>query len=260
MIHIGIDPVIFQLGAFLLTWHGFFSFIAVMVAVILVTRWARSEGMVGDTVYATAIWAILGGIIGARAVHVIDRWDLYGNNPTEILAIWQGGIALLGAILGGLIAGSIYAYINKYQIGKLADLTAPALLIAQSIGRVGDIINGEHVSKVTNFSWGFVYTHPDSLSNRIYGLQSTHPSVGYEIVWNMLVLGIVYLMRDRIKPDGMLFVLYLALYSFGRFFITFLREDRVWIAGLQQAHLITIIFMAVTIPVLVYKARIVNRD
>ena len=84
--------------------------------------------------------------------------------------------------------------------------------------------------------------------------------VGYEIVWNMLVLGIVYLMRDRIKPDGMLFALYLALYSFGRFFITFLREDKVWIAGLQQAHIITIILMAITIPILVYRARIVIRD
>ena len=121
MIHIGIDPVMFKLGAFLLTWHGFFSFVAVMVAVILVTRWARSEDIGGDTVYATAIWVILGGIIGARTVHVIDRWDLYSANPTEIFAIWQGGIALLGAILGGLIAGTIYAYINKYPIGKLAD-------------------------------------------------------------------------------------------------------------------------------------------
>ena len=76
----------------------------------------------------------------------------------------------------------------------------------------------------------------------------------------MVVLGIIYLMKDRIKPDGMLFALYLALYSFGRFFITFLREDKIWIAGLQQAHIITILLIAITIPILVYKARLVIRD
>ena len=142
----------------------------------------------------------------------------------------------------------------------MADLAAPALLIAQTIGRIGDVINGEHVSKVTDLSWGFVYSHPLSLSNQVHGLMASHPTVLYEMVWNMLVLSIVWPMRDRIKPDGMLFAMYIGLYAFGRFFISFLREDKVWFAGLQEAHLICIVLVVISVPLLVYRGQIVSRE
>jgi len=259
MIHIGMNPNLIDVGRFVLTWHGFFAFVAVVVAVALVARWAQRAGIVGDVVYSTAIWAIIGGILGARAVHIIDRWDFYSDNPGEILAIWRGGIALYGAILGGFAGGAIYARLSKYPIGRLADLTAPALLIAQTIGRIGDIINGEHISKATDLSWGFVYTHPDSLSNQVHGLLASHPAVVYEMIWNMMVLGVVWWLWGRIKPDGMLFALYLGLYSFGRFFITFLREDKIWVVGLQEAHLIAIVVIVVAVPLLAYRGRLVRR-
>ena len=259
MIQIGMNPNMIDVGPFVLTWHGFFAFVGVVVAVVLVARWAQRSGIVSDVVYSTAIWAIIGGILGARIVHVIDRWDFYGDNPAEIIAIWSGGIALFGAILGGFLGGAISARLQGYPIGRLADLTAPALLIAQTIGRVGDIINGEHISKATDLSWGFVYTHPDSLSNQVHGLVASHPVVLYEMIWNMMVFGLVWWLWGRIKPDGMLFALYLSLYSFGRFFISFLREDKIWFAGLQEAHLIAILVVAVTVPLLVYRGRLVRR-
>ena len=197
MFHIGMDPNIFQAGNFILTWHGFFSFVAVVISVILVARWARSEDIEPDVVYATAIWAIIGGILGARVIHVIDRWDIYSSNPAEILAIWSGGIALFGAIIGGLLAGVLYAKIQGYPIGKLADMAAPAILIGQTVGRIGDIINGEHISKVTDLPWGFVYSHPDSLSYQVHRMLASHPVIAYEMIWNMVVLGIVWKMRGR---------------------------------------------------------------
>ncbi|MBF8268121.1 MAG: hypothetical protein HW388_1629 [Dehalococcoidia bacterium] len=255
MIHIGMDPNIIEKWGLVLSWHGLFSFIAVVVAVVLVARWARREGMVADVVYSTATWAIIGGIVGARAFHVIDRWDYYVDNPGDILAIWNGGIALFGAILGGFAGGVAYAKLSKYPVGKLADLAAPAVLVGQFIGRIGDIINGEHIAKPTSFSWGFVYTHPDSLSNQVWGLAASHPVAAYEMIWDVLVLGALWWLRSRIKPDGMLFVLYLAFYSFGRFFISFLRMDKVWFAGLQEAHVIAILVLAVTVPLLVYRGR-----
>ena len=259
MIHIGMDPNLIDTGSFVLTWHGFFAFVALLVAVLLVARWAQREGIVSDVIYATAIWAVIGGILGARAVHVVDRWDFYGDNPGEIIAIWRGGIALYGAIFGGFVGGAIYARFQHYPIGRLADVTAPALLIAQTIGRIGDIINGEHLSKATDLSWGFVYTHPDSLSNQVYGLIASHPVVLYEMIWNTMVLGVVWWLWGRLKPDGMIFALYLSLYSFGRFFISFLREDKVWFAGLQEAHLIAILVVVVAVPLLVYRGRFVRK-
>ena len=259
MIHIGMDPNMIDAGGFVLTWHGFFAFVAVVVAVLLVARWAQREGIVSDVIYSTAIWAIIGGILGARVVHVVDFWDYYSRNPAEIIAIWSGGIGLFGAILGGFLGGAVYARLQGYPIGRLADLTAPALLIAQTIGRIGDIINGEHVSKTTDLSWGFVYTHPDSLSNQWHLLSASHPVVVYEMIWNMMVLGVLWWLWGRIKPDGMLFALYLSLYSFGRFFITFLREDKTWVFGLQEAHLIAIVVIVVAVPLLVYRGRLVPR-
>lgn len=259
MIHIGMNPNMIELGSFLVTWHGFFAFIGVVVAVVLVARWASRVGIETDVVYSVAIWAIIGGIVGARVFHVIDRWDFYGDNPGEILAIWSGGIALLGAILGGLLGGAIYCRLQGYPVGRLADLAAPAILIAQTIGRIGDIINGEHISKLTDLSWGFVYTHVGSLSNRVHGLLASHPVIAYEMIWNMIVLAVIWQFRGRIKPDGMLFAMYIGLYSFGRFFVTFLREDKVWFAGLQEAQLIAIVVVAVTIPLLVYRGRLVAR-
>ncbi len=260
MFHIGIDPNIFQVGNFILTWHGFFSFVAVVIAVILAARWARHDDVEPDVVYATAIWAIIGGVLGARLFHVIDRWDIYSSNPAEVLAIWSGGIALFGAILMGLLSGAVYAKIQGYPIGKLADIAAPAVLVGQTVGRIGDIINGEHVAKATDLAWGFVYSHPDSLSNRVHGSLASHPVIAYEMIWNMVVLGIIWAMRGRIKPDGMLFALYLLLYSFGRFFISFLREDKIWIAGLQEAHLIAIGVVVVTLPLLAFRGNLVPRD
>ena len=260
MFHIGMDPNIFQIGNFILTWHGFLSFVAVVIAVILAARWGRSEGVDPDIVYATAIWAIIGGILGARLFHVIDRWDIYSNNPAEILAIWSGGIALFGAILIGLLAGALYAKIQGYPVGKLADIAAPAILVGQTVGRIGDIINGEHVAKATELPWGFVYSHPDSLSYQVHREFASHPVIAYEMMWNMVVFGVIWAMRGRIKPDGMLFALYLLLYSFGRFFISFLREDKIWVAGLQEAHLIAIGVVVITLPLLAFRGNLTPRD
>ena len=162
MVEIGIGPNLLSFGTFVVSWHGFFSFIAVAAAVFLVGRWAPIKGIDPDDIYSIAIFAIIGGIIGARAVHVIDHWDFYQQNPADVLAIWAGGIGLWGGILGGFIGGAGYALIVKQPVGVIADLTAPALLFVQTIGRLGDIVNGEHCARATNFIFGFMWTNPVS--------------------------------------------------------------------------------------------------
>ena len=279
-ITIGINPYIFNTGRFILSWHGFLTFVAVAMAVYLVVRWGTKEGLNGDAIYSVSVWAIIGGIIGARLVHVIDRWgDVYRYNPISIIYIWQGGIAIYGAILGGFVGGSLYILIRNSNwflalwgrlfrflgepakaplpgIGHLADITAPALLIAMAIGRVGDIINGEHFAKATSLPWGVIYTHPESP-----GLDrpATHPAVAYELLFDLALVGIFWPLRNRLRPHGMLFTLYLAAYSAGRFFLSFLRqEDKVYFLGLQEAQIIALIVMLITIPLLVYKAQLVR--
>lgn len=258
MIRIGMDPDLVVAGGFVLSWHGLLSFLGVALAVWLVGRWAPRRGISSDAVYATAIWAIIGGIIGARLLHVIDEWQFYAANPVQIIAIWNGGIAIWGAILGGFVGGAIYARMNHIPVGRLADITAPALLLAHTIGRIGDVINGEHVAKPTSMPWGVVWSHPKSLTYQYYGGQliPTHPAVAYEMVWNILIFALLWwVVRDRLKPEGMTFALYLALTAIGRFFIYFFRLDRDWFAGLGEAQIVSVVVLAITVPLLALKAR-----
>jgi phosphatidylglycerol:prolipoprotein diacylglycerol transferase len=309
----------------LLSWHGFLTFVAVSVAVVLVAHWGRRLNIDVDVVYDVAVWVIIGGIVGARAVHVIDLWVVdepwggYSQNLGLILQVWRGGIALFGAVLFGFLGGAVYVWggqllarmnegekvplwkivgvflphlllsaglgllfggvyrllawlknhkTNPYMalkdtsVGRLADITAPALILAQMIGRVGDIINGEHFAKATDLAWGFIYTHPTTIAlynsarrDDINALLPSHPVAVYEILWDAAVLGTVWMLRGRLAPSGMLFALYLMLYSLGRFFIQFIRLDRVWFAGLQEAHVIALIVMAITVSLLAARAR-----
>lgn len=262
MIEIDIGPLLLDIGLFELSWHGFFSFIAVAIAVVLVGRWAPMRGVHPDDVYSIATWAIVGGIVGARAVHVIDDWSFYQSNPGRIIAIWNGGIGLWGGILGGFLAGAGYALWRKHPVGVIADLTAPAMLLVQSIGRLGDIVNGEHCAQAWDFAFGFIWTNPDSdARNCPNGVDiAVHPVIAYEIIWNMVSLLVIWKLRNRLRPDGMLFALYLVLYSLGRFGISFLRMDDVWAFGMQEAHYIALLVLVITVPLLLIKARPIPAD
>ena len=266
MIEISVGPNLFTIQNGLnlaLAWHGIFSLVGVITAVYLVARWAPMKGISSDDVYSLAIWCVLGGFIGARIVHVIDYWDFYGNNPERIIAIWSGGIGVWGGILGGFFGGVAYLAIQrvpKAHWGVLMDLTAPALLLAQTIGRLGDIANGEHCARSASHFLSFAWTHPQSLAQNCasgFGTGS-EPVIFYEILGNTIIIAILWALRNRVNPSGMLWCIYLSLYSISRFAITFAREDRIWAFGMQEAHYIALVCLAVTIPILAYKARFVS--
>ena len=279
-ISIGISPNLINTGSFILSWHGVFTFVAVAVAVFLVVRWGTREGMVADVLYSAAMWAIIGGVIGARVLHVIDFWDeVYQHDFIRVFQVWQGGIAIFGAISGGFVGGSLYLLIrnstwflavwrpfsplfgqpqraNLPSIGHLADVTAPALLVAMAIGRIGDIINGEHFAEITSLPWGVVYTHPDSPG---FGRPATHPAVAYELLFDVVLLAALWPLRKRLRPNGMFFALYGATYSIGRFFISFLRQEyNTYFGGLNEAQVVALIVILITVPLLIWKAQVVR--
>ena len=280
-ISIGINPNLIDFGDFTLSWHGVMTFVAVATAVWLVARWGAKEGMIVDSIYSVAVWGIIGGVIGARILHVIDFWDeVYRDDFISVFSVWSGGIAIYGAIIGGFIGGSLYIMIRNSEwflslwrtvfpfmgeahranlpgIGRLADITAPALLIAQAIGRVGDVINGEHFSKVTELPWGVIYTHANSPG---VFRPPTHPAVGYELLFDLVLLAAIWPLRDRLRPHGMFFALYLASYSIGRVFLSFLREEfnEYFGGNLNEAQVVAIIVVLFTVPLLVWKAQLVR--
>ncbi len=251
MIKIGLDPILVTLGHFPISWHGLFMAIAIWVGVWLPARLTVKAGLSMDRLYSMALWGVPGGIIGARLVHVIDYWSYYSANPGAILAFWAGGLAIWGGILGGTITAVIFTRIRGFAMARYADLAALGLILAQAIGRIGDIINGEHTSTPTGLPWGVVYTHPNSPG---YGLPPVHPAVAYELLMDLFIFGILWKLRGRIQPDGSLFLFYLILYSIGRFFLSFLRLDSNTVfLSLNQAQWISLMVLLVAIPILVFQ-------
>ena len=265
-IAIPFNPNLVAGGSFSLSWHGLLSFVGVAAAIWMVGRAAIKENLDQDMVYNTAIFGIVGGIVGARLVHVFDNWDVYGGDPGRIIAIWNGGIGLWGGILGGSIAGALYAYFKKAPVGKLMDIAAPAMFVGQSLGRIGDIINGEHWSRALDAGWGWYFTHPSSPgragADRFFGNpeRAVHPTVVYEIIWNMIGLFVITRLKGKLKPTGAIWMVYLTWYSVGRFAIQYLRLDDVKFWGLQQAHLIAIILLAFTVPYIIMKVRWADKN
>lgn len=252
-INIGIDPTIFEIGPFLVTWHGFFTAVGIVAVVIWAMYMGRKHGIHEDAVYGTAVWAVLGGLIGARLVHVVDNWDYYATDLLLILRIYEGGIGLLGGILGATLAGTFYAWRHRYPVGRMVDLVTPGLLLGMFLGRFGDIINGEHLGETLVRPWAFLYTHPGSPAN---GEGPMHPVIVYEMALDAFVGIVTYYLIGRLRPDGSVFFMYLLMYGLGRFVIQFMRRDAVWFLGLQQAHILSILLVVIALAFLITRVRL----
>ncbi len=252
VIPISLDPTIVTLGPLAFTWHGFFTAVGLAAGVWLAVRLGMGYGMSEDDVMSVALWGVIGGVVGARLWHVVDTWQLYAQDPLAIFRINEGGLAIYGTAVGGPLAGAIYAWRKGLSLGKLADSAAAPLLLGFAIGRVGDIINGEHHSLPTDLPWAFIYTNPNTLGQK--GIP-VHPAVAYEMLWDLVVFGVLIWLRGRVPRHGMIFWTGGLLYSIGVFFIRFFREDAVlWAAGLTEAQLSALVGGVISLWALLYLA------
>ncbi len=262
MIEIGINPIAF-LGV---RWYGVFIFLAI-VLIILWAAWQIRKGakISYDTLFTAALVGVPSGIVLARLLHVIDLWGYYSQNPGQIIRLDMGGLTAYGAILGAALGIWIYSKFSKLNFGYFADLVAPAVIVAQAvIGRIGCTINGCCYGVETSLPWGIVYTHPSSFaydaSRALPSGMGLHPTQPYEIIYGLIVFGVLLKLRGRFKPDGSLFLIYLSLYSLWRLATDFLRVGTPFLFGLHQAQVVAIIVLAITVPLLVYKTRWVKTE
>lgn len=251
MINIGMDPNIATIGGFVLSWHGLMTALAVVIAVYFAARLANSHGLTADNVYSVAFWAVPGGIVGARLFPVLENLPFYTANPAKIFAVWEGGVSLYGALIGGTVVGIIAARLQHLSVPRLLDVSAPAMLLAQVIGRIGCTINGDAWGTPTSLPWGFVYTHPNAATTTIL-FEARHPAPVYEIFWDLFVLGVVWVYRNKPRPHGAIFLLYFSLYSVGRFAISWVRGEGAILGPLHQSHVISLISLAICVPLLLY--------
>jgi len=250
MITISVNPIL-TIGPISVRWYGIMVALAVLT-VVLWTLWqARKKGNVSyDTVLTAALVGIPSGVIFAKLLHVIDLWQYYIQNPGQIIS--GAGLTAWGAVLGAALGIWVYSRVSKLQFSYLADLIAPGIILAQAVGRVGCTINGCCYGLPTSLPWGVIYTHPNSIAPLGVAI---HPTQLYELIYNLIVFGILLTLRRRLKPEGSLFLIYLSLYSLWRLGIDFLREGTSFLFGLHQAQVISIIILAIAIPILAMRTR-----
>ena len=259
MIKIGIDPIIFSIGSFVVRWYGLMIDIAVITVVVWALRAVQKSAKLNyDMVLNAAIVGVISGLVFSRVLHIIDQWESFSSRPLGQL-LSSEGLTIYGAVLGATLGLWVYSKWSRFQFGYLADVIAPATILGQAIGRIGCILNGCCYGLVTDLPWSILYTNKNSYgyfasSNLAEGF-GLHPSVVYEFIWDMIVFGILLKIGKRFKPDGALFAIYLAMYAFGRLFIDFTRDGTPFLFGLHQAQIMSLVVMLVTVPWLVFKSR-----
>lgn len=244
-----------RLGYLEIRWYSVIVILAILTAIGMAIWEGKKKGISSAQIIWLAPWVVAGGLAGARLFHVIDRWKYYAGNPLQIFMVQQGGLAIWGGLAGGFIAVIIFAKLRKISLGRLADTMVPGLLVAQIIGRFACIINGDAVGGATSLPWGFIYINPGSLVPvDLFGVP-THPYPVYEMLWNLAGLTLALRLRRYLKTDGLLFLSYLSFYAIGRFILTFVRQESVWLWGLQEAQVIAIAILIVSAGIMIYTFR-----
>jgi len=252
LIKIGIDPVLVTIGGLKIHWYGIMIAIGLYVAIQVALREAARRGMNRDQLMNVALLAAVLGIVGGRLYYVVqNNPSFYWHHPAEIIAVWQGGMAFFGAMFGGAVAVAISAWRWHIPFWSLLDVGAIGMTIGQAIGRIGNIINGDIVGYKTN-GWGFEYTNPHTFGPLNVPVQ---PASLYELLISLALFVLLWNLRTRVHPDGMLAMIYIVLYSVSQFFIFFLRDNIVVLGGLKQAQVTALVVIALTLPVIAYLLR-----
>ncbi len=251
---IDIDPTIVHLGPIEVRWYSVFFALAVATGVWLASRELRRKGFDEAHLLPLGIWAVAGGLIGARLFHVVDRWEIYAADPLRLLAFSQGGLAVYGGLIGGSLAGLAYAWRHGLSPWKLGDAAAPGMILGQAIGRVACIPNGDALGAPTNLPWAFIYKNPNSMVPRELLGVPTQPYVAYEILFDLALLALLWRLRSVFRVDGLLFLVYAVVYSGGRFLLSYARTERVWVWGLQEAQVVSALVLIPAFALLAWRA------
>jgi phosphatidylglycerol---prolipoprotein diacylglyceryl transferase len=251
---IDLDPNIARIGPLLITWHGVFSVLGILAAARL-GFWLLAKDVpdlkgTGDGL----AWMVVVGLVGARLLYVWENFRLFaGGQILRMFALTEGGISQWGGLFGAMVGAYIWAWRSKFSFWKIIDAGGPAAMIGLTIGRIGDIINGEHHGSPTNLPWGVEYVNPSTLGEPG---KVVHPEVAYEMVLCLAILAALLPFHQRLKailPDGVLGLIYFGVYATGRFFLSYLRLDPAVFLGLRQAQLasaLMVVIALIAIPIL----------
>ena len=252
-------PVALQLGPLTLRWYGILMATAMALGLWLAYRDARRRGMDPEDLLKASELALLGGLVGARLYYVLFNLDYYGQFPGKAFAVWEGGLAIHGGVLGGILVGGLYAWRRTLPLASYLDVAAPSLALGQAIGRWGNFFNEEAFGTPTSVPWKLYISPPHR--PLVYAQDEFfHPTFLYESLWDAGVfLLLVLVFRDRLaRAPGALFLVYVGAYSIGRFITEGIRTDPLMLGPIRVAQLVSVLGVAlalVVVPLLLRRAR-----
>jgi len=242
-------PVLIDFGPVAIRFYGLMYVVAILVGSVLIRKEVERKNipLVPDDVMNCIVWTVVGGIIGARAYYVLFNWGYYGANPSEIPAIWHGGLAIHGGLLGGITAAWFYLRRKSVPFWRMADAVAPALILGQAFGRFGNFMNGDAHGRPTDMPWGIVFP-PESIAGSEFPNTPLHPTMLYEMLINLGIFSFLWFyLRKRGHKDGFIFASYLTLYSIGRFIVEHFRADSLMMDSLKAAQAVSLTIAALGI-------------
>ena len=247
-INLNINNVAFTIGSKDIYWYGIIIAIGFAVAIAVAIVLAKKYGVSSETIYDIVIFGTPSAIVCARLYYVIFEWESYAQNPIDIFKIWNGGIAIYGAIIGAVVSSLIYCKVKKCNTPLVFDIGAVGLVIGQIFGRWGNFFNQEAFGRNTESIFAMTgNVIKERLSQMAQeGLNVTadlpvHPTFLYESLWNVVVLSVLLFMFKRRKFDGQNFLTYISLYGLGRFFIEGLRTDSLYLGNFRISQIVAFI-------------------
>jgi len=257
------SPIAFHIGPLSIHWYGLFLMFAILIGYFIVIKLSKKSNLKEEEISSLFINVLIAGLIGARIYHVLGEFSFYRNNLGEILAIWNGGLAIHGAIIGAVLMVFYYTRSHKQDFWKIVDIFVIPSILGQAIGRWGNYFNQELFGKPTDAGLGI----PIDIAHRpIEFIQNTHfhPTFLYESLINLVIFGILLFVfkkqtSQRLvglwpkRSSGMVFWMYIVLYSLGRIVVESLRINQAAMIGLIRLPLLVSVLLAILSAVMILK-------
>ncbi|HVL03530.1 MAG TPA: prolipoprotein diacylglyceryl transferase [Acidimicrobiales bacterium] len=245
-----------EIGPLDLTFYGMLIALGALAAIALAQRRWSERGGDPELVQRIGVWSVAAGVLGARVAYLLPRLERFEGRWIEMLYIWEGGLAIFGGLIAGTLTGCLMARRANVDLLDLLDAVAPAIPLAQAIGRWGNYFNQELFGRPTGVPWGLEIA-PENRPPAFADAELFHPTFLYESLWNLAIVALlVYLDRRRVLARGNLFVAYLGLYGIGRFWIELLRVDTTFrFLGLSRNALFALAVAVTAAVVLVLRRR-----
>jgi phosphatidylglycerol:prolipoprotein diacylglycerol transferase len=253
------NPILLSAGPITIYWYGLLIALGILLATLISVKIAKKYQIKPDQIFDLAFWLVIFGIIGARLYETLLFPSYYWGEPINVLKIWEGGLAIHGGIIAGIIVVYFFAKKYKHSFWKLAAIITPGLALAQALGRIGNYFNSELFGLPTSLPWGIPI---DLMSRPIEYISAEyfHPTFLYEAIGSIIIFIVLWWFNQKKKNPLIITCIYLIAYSVLRFFLEFIRIDETPILFLRVPQIISLIIIIIATILIIKRKKIYAQE